>query len=79
MQALTLMNGSVVNDEAVYLAARVKRDAGEDRRAEVARLFEIAFNRAPREDEMAHMADFKGPLEALCRVVLNSNELMYVE
>ena len=79
LQALTLMNGALVNEEAVYLAARVKRDAGEDRQAQVKRLFEITFNRSPDTDESARMASFKGSLEALCRVVLNSNELMYVE
>jgi hypothetical protein len=79
LQALSLMNGSLVNEEAVYLAARVKRDAGDDRQAQVKRLFEIAFNRAPDAEESARLAGFKGTLEALCRVVLNSNELMYVE
>jgi hypothetical protein len=79
LQALTLMNGALVNEEAANLAARVKRDAGEDRQAQVKRLFEITFNRSPDTDESARMAGFKGSLEALCRVVLNSNELMYVE
>jgi mono/diheme cytochrome c family protein len=79
LQALTLMNGSLVNEEAGYLAARVKKDAGDDRRAQVARLFEIVFNRAPDSGEAVRMATFQGSLEALCRVVLNSNELMYVE
>ena len=79
LQALTLMNGSLVNEEAVFLAARVKRDAGEDRQAQVKRLFEIVFNRTPATDELARMGGFNGSLEALCRVVLNSNELMYVE
>jgi hypothetical protein len=79
LQALSLMNGSLVNEEGPYLAARVKRDAGEDKRAQVTRLFEIAYNRAPDADETARLAGFKGSLEALCRIVLNSNELMYVE
>jgi hypothetical protein len=79
LQALTLMNGSLVNEEAVYLAARVKKDAGEDRPAQVARLFEIVFNRPPDSGEAQRMATFQGSLEALCRVVLNSNELLYVE
>jgi mono/diheme cytochrome c family protein len=79
LQALTLMNGSLVNEEAGYLAARVKKDAGDDRQAQVARLFEIVFNRAPDSSEAQRMATFQGSLEALCRVVLNSNELMYVE
>jgi hypothetical protein len=79
LQALTLMNGSLVNEEAGYLAARVKKDAGDDRQAQVARLFEIVFNRAPDSSEAQRMATFQGSLEALCKVVLNSNELMYVE
>jgi hypothetical protein len=45
----------------------------------VARLFEIVFNRAPDSGEALRMATFQGSLKALCRVVLNSNELMYVE
>ncbi len=79
LQALSLMNGALLNEEADHLAARIKQGVGEDRRAQVTRLFEIAFNRPPDADEAARMTGFNGSLEALCRVVLNSNELMYVE
>ncbi len=79
LQALSFMNGSLVNEEAAYLAARVKKDAAEDRRAQVRRLFEIVLNRAPDTDEMSRMVDFPGSLESLSRILLSSNELMYVE
>ena len=79
LQALTMMNGALVNEEAVHLAARVQRDVGDNKNAQVTRLFEIVLGRDPDSAEMAHMTEFSGTLEALCRIMLNSNELMYVE
>ena len=79
LQALSMMNGRLVNEEADHLAARVKKEAGSGRGRQVARLFEIALNRPPKRDELQRFVDFDGPLEAICRVILNSNELLFIE
>jgi hypothetical protein len=79
LQAFSLMNGDLVNEEAVQLASRVKREAGNQRRAQIARLFEIVLNRPPESDETTRLLQFNGPLEGICRVLLNSNESLYLE
>ncbi len=79
LQALSMMNGRLVNEEAAHLAARVEKEAGSQRREQVARLFEIALNRPPEGAELQRFAEFDGPLEAICRVVLNSNELLFID
>ena len=79
LQALSMMNGRLVNEEADHLAARVKKEAGGGRGQQVARLFEIALNRPPEKDELQRFVDFDGPLEAICRVILNSNELLFID
>ena len=79
LQALSMMNGRLLNEEADHLAARVKKEAGGGRGQQVARLFEIVLNRPPERDELQRFVDFDGPLEAICRVILNSNELLFIE
>jgi hypothetical protein len=78
LQALSMMNGNFINDQASYLAARVRSEAGLDRRDEVRRLFEIALSRMPSPQEIDHFLTFRGTLEAICRVVLSSNEFAYI-
>ena len=79
LQALSMMNGRLVNEEAAHLAARVEREAGGRREDQVARLFEIALSRPPDPAEQQQFMEFRGSLEALCRVMLNSNEFLFVD
>ena len=79
LQALSMMNGRLVNEEAAHLATRVAREAGGRRKDRVARLFEIALNRPPDPAEQQHFVEFQGSLEALCRVMLNSNEFLFMD
>jgi hypothetical protein len=79
LQALTMMNGNLVNEEAAHLAARVEKEAGSSRAAQISRVFEIALNRRPTVAEQQHFANFDGPLEGICRILLNSNELFFLE
>ena len=74
-----MMNGELLHEEASYLAQRVKKEAGGDREAQVRRLFEIVLNRPPRGDELQTFAKFNGSLDGICRVLLNSNEFVYVD
>ena len=79
LQALSMLNGDLTNGEAQYLARRVETEAGPDRSAQVRRLFEIVVGRMPKDDESRAFVAFQGNLESLCRVMLNSNEFVYVD
>jgi len=79
LQALSMMNGDLTNEESVYLAKRVEKEAGADRRAQIRRLYEITLNRLPNDQELQTFLDFKGSFDGLCRVLLNSNEFVYVD
>ncbi len=79
LQALSMMNGRLVNEEAVHLAARVEKEVGEDRRAQLDQLFEIVLARPPEGAEVERFVSFEGDLAAVCRVLLNSNELLFIE
>ncbi|HZT33810.1 MAG TPA: DUF1553 domain-containing protein [Bryobacteraceae bacterium] len=77
LQALSMMNGDLVNEEAAHLAERVATEAGADPRARVARAFQLVLNRQPEADELAKFQSFS--LVSVCRVLLNSNEFLYVD
>lgn len=90
-QALFLMNSEFVRQQARALAARLKQEAATDQE-KIARLFQLAYTRDPRDDERGSLVDFlrsyresqgsppgTGELVALARVVLTSNEFFFVE
>jgi hypothetical protein len=79
LQALSMLNGDLVNEEATHLAERIATDAGPDARARIARAFELVLNRQPKPDELEKFAAFPDSLAAVARVLLNSNEFLYVE
>jgi hypothetical protein len=79
LQALTMMNGNLVHDESEFLARRVEKEAGAERSAQVKRAFEIVLSRPPKTDELDRFTKFSGPLDAICRVLLSSNEFLYLE
>ena len=74
-----MMNGYLVHEEAEHLARRIEREAGADRQAQTGRAFEIVLNRKPRPDELEKFSAPFVNLPALCRVLFNSNEFIYVE
>ena len=78
LQALAMMNGNLMHDEAGYLAKRVAAESG-DRAVQVKRAFGIVLGRAPSEAELGRYVSFSGNLEAICRVLLNANEFLYVD
>lgn len=79
LQALSMMNGNLLQEESVFLAKRLEKEAGKDRRKEIARAFEVILNRDAKPEELKRFAAFNGGLDALCRVLINSNEFLYVE
>jgi hypothetical protein len=86
LQALAMYNGDFVNEEAGYFAERVRNDAGDDVAAQIEQAFQIALARPPSPEEIDYFTAFlaeipsdRGPLTALCRILYNSNEFVYVD
>ncbi|MBI1372119.1 MAG: DUF1553 domain-containing protein [Phycisphaera sp.] len=80
LQALTMLNHNFTMDMAGALAERLQREAGKDAASQVRRAFLLAFAREPSADEAdaAQRLITQHGLRALCRALLNSNELIYI-
>jgi hypothetical protein len=80
-QALLLMNNSFVLTHAGYFAERLRREAGDDAKAQVNRGYALALGRAPDKVEQAKSVEFvsSGPngLSDFCHVLFNLNEFVY--
>lgn len=76
LQALSMMNGALVHEESVHLAKALRAN---DRDGQVREAFARILHRAPSAEESAKFAAFPGGVDAICRVLLNSNEFLYVE
>ena len=81
LQALTLMNNSFVLRMADRFAERVVGEVGEDATPQVTRVFRLAYGRHPSKEEQLQSRQFLElhGLPALCRVIFNSNEFLYVD
>lgn len=81
LQALALLNNSFVLRMADRLAERVQHEAGANVDAQIEALFRLAYGRTVRKDERIAIAPFIASygLPEFCRVVLNSNEFLYVD
>jgi hypothetical protein len=90
-QALSMLNGQFANEQAGYLAKRVRTEAGDDPKDQVARAIEITLGREATKEEVADGLDLlnqltkehdRDPQEALrywCLVALNQNEFLYLD
>ena len=86
LQALTMYDSDFVNQEVKFLAERLRRETGPDPREQARRAFELIFSRLPKASEfdgalklMASSQPREKGLEALCRVLLNSSEFIYID
>ena len=81
LQALTMMNHSFTLDMAASLAERAVSEAGGDTNEQINRVFELAFQRLPGREEQtrSRMAVEEHGLKALCRGIINSSELIYLD
>lgn len=90
-QALTLLNGEFVNEQAKLLAQRVARENG-DLKQQITRAYRLTLGREPSTDELTqsmkfvqqrqasdNKTDSDGALAALCLVLYNLNEFFYVD
>jgi hypothetical protein len=74
-QSLMLMNSQFILDQAARFAQRLQKEAGEDRERQVARAWQLAFNRSPTGPELAASLDFLSrQLDHLQRVVEETDE-----
>ncbi len=80
LQALTMLNHSFTMDMANAFANRLRRDAGDKPEAQLKRAFQLCFSREPAEEEIApclQLIEDYG-LPSMCRILLNTSELIYV-
>jgi len=80
LQTLTLLNSQFTLDMANALATRLTNEAGADPTAQITRAFLVAFQREPlaAERDAALKLIHDHGLPALCRAILNANELLYL-
>ena len=57
-QALTLLNGEFIHEQAAALAERLNREAGRDDEARIERVYRLVFCRPPRDGERAMVREF---------------------
>ncbi|HMZ21313.1 MAG TPA: DUF1549 and DUF1553 domain-containing protein, partial [Blastocatellia bacterium] len=80
-QALLLMNNNFVIFESQKFAERLRKDAGEDARAQIERAFRLALGRTPTAFELAKSAEFvrgsSNGLAEFCQAMFNLNEFVY--
>jgi len=80
LQALTLSNNDFMLRQAGYLATRVENEAP-DTYARIRRAFELCFQRPPSAEELraAQALVTEQNLFALCRMLINANEFVYLD
>jgi hypothetical protein len=80
LQALSLMNNSLVFALADDFALRVQRDAGDAVDRQIRLVYEMAYGREADDSEVELGANFAAThgLASFCRVILNSNEFLYL-
>jgi mono/diheme cytochrome c family protein len=90
-QALALLNGDFLNNEATALAERVKKEAGDDVKAQVATAIKLVLARDAEEKEVArglalierlqkeHGQTAEQALKHYCLFVYNLNEFIYLD
>lgn len=80
LQALSLMNNDLIFDMSDKFAERVKRSAGDNASQQIKLVYEIAYGRPASDGEIKVSTDFveQHGLPSFCRVILNSNEFLYV-
>ncbi len=86
LQALAMFNGDFVNEEAKHFADRTFKFSNGSSEELVSSAFSLALSRAPAREESTRMVSLlesatsaREGLESVCRVLLNSNEFIYVD
>ncbi|MHC5540712.1 DUF1553 domain-containing protein, partial [Singulisphaera rosea] len=79
LQALAMLNDRFIVRQSEHFAARVERD-GKDLRGQVVRAYFLALGRPPTPDEADAVAAYAAEhgMANACRILLNSNEFMFI-
>ena len=80
LQALNLLNGSFMMQQAELFAERLRRETGEDADHQIREAFWLAFGRAPASEELvaARRLVAEQGLLVFCRALYNANEFLYL-
>ncbi len=89
-QALTMLNSEFMQEQAASFAARLGREAGDERRAQVDLALNLALSRRPTDVEIRRGLDLivdlgangvepSDALRLFCLTVLNLNEFLYLD
>ena len=80
IQALNLFNSRFTLDKSAALAARVKKESGDDIAKQIRRAYQLTLNRDPSADDIrdAEPAIREHGLATLCRALFNSNEFLFL-
>ena len=80
LQALSLLNNQFMVRQAEHFAARLEA-ASADRGQQIALAYQLAFGREPSENERRLVSEYAAHngLANMCRVILNSNEFLFVD
>jgi hypothetical protein len=90
-QALGMLNGTFLNEEAQKLADRLKREAGDDLTKQVTLAFRLTTGRVPTQPEISRCLDMMAAMQKhdgatpeqarkyYCLMMLNLNEFMFLD
>jgi hypothetical protein len=90
-QALAMMNGKFLGEEAAAFAQRIATEAGDEPAARIGRAFEIALSRQPTAEELArgvaliemlqkeHRQQPELAWNYYCLTILNRTEFLYLD
>jgi hypothetical protein len=80
LQALNMLNGDFLLDQANRLAKRIEREAGSDPGLQVGRAIELAFGRKATEAEVAAGRTLVAAhgLPILCRSLYNASDFITI-
>ncbi len=81
IQALALLNNPFMVRMSGALADRLRKEAGADIEAQVRLAADLVYQRTPRPDEQAALANYtnRHGLENLARLLFNSNEFLFAD
>jgi len=79
LQALSMLNNRFIVRQCEHFADRVNH-LGKDLKSQISSAYELALGRRPTKAEANDLADYaaKYGMANLCRLILNSNEFMFV-
>ena len=73
------MNGSLLQEESEFIAKRIEANVGRDPGMQMDAAFNLILSRNPTMEERTRFKDSGLTLAGISRVLLSSNEFLYVE